>query len=666
MKTKLIDYDKKKPTISRKHEKLTYNLPEIVDGYLPRCEYHARFPAITVMNEPARFNTYFRSDMKALEEVKVTEAKFQGNQEQVKPMMYPKTGNFYNPFHFENYKELVEPSEETRYERKEAYWYDKLLNQKKDLAKYIVDEVKKSNATIELNADYRYPCVLVEIPKPEGLKNVSISTELAGVFLIAIVNCLVYERGINIELHRRSSFDHLRPSIAECDQSLRVSLGLIPKAYADCLVEGIVYTQKLMSKTSIFEVAFVNKSLKDLLDTYNKDIKKKERHVKLQGTLWDTLWSRGDSKGNTFAYQIFRKPIVVEYLIDSIMNECLKDSIDNIFKKTSRLRAAFVTPLINLFDHFELTQQKTLSFVVNEALETYQWEKEECIDDASFWKTVKGFAQAIGVSEEDAQLLVTHKKTTHLHSYFEHMLKEFTFTPIANEAVEDGCGSDSLEEGEFQLDNNKTVELVGKKLITSTGMRAIQLVYAAGKTYLFKEYSADPSKITFSAELMYYETKEALKNFAIPLDLDHETTKSKKKHNITFFDLNHCNSGHYNVMKFIQHINKDDVICVVDVTSATTDEMNTMLEKLLTRRKNLEVIVFVSSGLKNEQGMSDYNPYGSVRIFAKGEDSLDLVYKTIKALEEEAGYAHPLESHLIRKTAKYYGMTPTNESILKF
>ena len=72
----------------------------------------------------------------------------------------------------------------------------------------------------------------------------------------------------------------------------------------------------------------------------------------------------------------------------------------------------------------------------------------------------------------------------------------------------------------------------------------------------------------------------------------------------------------------------------------------------------------VSSGLKNEQAMSDYNPYGCIRIFTRDKKDLKKVYNYLVGFEEEAQYAHPQKSHILRKNAKDAGFTPTNRAIL--
>ena len=78
----------------------------------------------------------------------------------------------------------------------------------------------------------------------------------------------------------------------------------------------------------------------------------------------------------------------------------------------------------------------------------------------------------------------------------------------------------------------------------------------------------------------------------------------------------------------------------------------------------LRVILAVSSGLKNEQAMGDYNPYGTVRIFASSREDCEALYNRLIAFEQFAEYQHPKESHELRKNAKDEGFTPTNDAVI--
>jgi len=637
--------------------------------YFPRSEFHCRYPSLLEMKDPTRWSTYHRSDFKKIVGATKNEFKFKGNQVYIKPGMYAKTGNYRNPFHFNLFKETLKPVKKAITSSGPASWYNRLLERQKKMAAYVVTQVKDKDPDFVINSDNNYTCVLFSLPKPAEEKNPKIWSQLLSGYLIALTNKLAYERGVNIEIVNRSSFGCLRPSVAECGESVRINLGLSPEPYAECVIDAIFYLKKIVQNQDAFKIPFVSKALTKRLNTYNgiKSTKDKTVDIQLKSTLWDTLWAPGDSLNKSFASQIFRKSVVTECLVDLILNGCLDKPLKNLFKDPFKdneaYTKAFVTPLSEILKSIRVVR-KSLSIKLDQkSLKSYEWEAAEQVKDEEFWNLVKEMAERLGATEAEVKSLITNETTEDLHSRFEALVATFVFTPVADNSVEDGNGSDS--EGEGELEIKKTSQTVyAKKIITSTGMRAIQLVHAVARKFLHDRHNADPLNLTFSAKQMYYETNEALSKYPIPINYKHVKCKKRGQRSICFFDVNHCNTTHEEMVDGISLIDKKDRICAVDVTSATTQEIHKTLERLYEERPGLEVVLTISSGLKNEQAMGDYNPYGTIRIFSKDNGFLGAIYDYLVGLEEEAGYLHPKESHLIRKTAKSAGMTPTNAAIL--
>ncbi|MBL7479927.1 hypothetical protein [Legionella bononiensis] len=640
-------------------------LPVSERVFLPRSEFHCRYPSLFEMNDSVRWSTYHRSDFKKIEGTTKDQFKFQGNQDSIKTGMYPKTGNFYNPFHFQSYKKALKPVKKATITSEPALWYDRLLEQQKKMAAYVVAQVKTKDPDFLINADNNYTCVLFSLPKPVREKNPKIWSEFLSVYLIALANTLAYERGINIEMVHRSSFGCLRPSVAECGESVRVNLGLTPKPYADCVIDAIIYLQKIVKNSKAFKIPFKSVALTNTLNNYNekKSTKTKPVNICLKDTLWDTLWAPGDSSNKSFASQMFRKSVVKECLVDLIQNACLEKPLDDLFKDTKAFDKAFVEPVKKVLQSIKLNGQSLSVQLDSEDLKSYEWAKAQKVVDDEFWTLAEEMAERLGVTKREIKTLVSKKVTEDFHSCFEAWVANFIFQPGRDNSVKDGNGSDSEDEGELEI-KGKPQTVHAKKLITATGMRAIQLIHAVSRKYLHDKYKIDPLYLTFSASQMYYETDEALAAHPIPIDYSHDQNKKRVQTNVGFFDVNHCNTTHDEMEDEIALIDKKDRICAIDVTSATTQEIHETLVRLYERRPNLELILTISSGLKNEQAMGDYNPYGTIRIFSKDRESLDTIYDDLVQLEEQAGYLHPKESHLIRKTAKLAGMTPTNASIL--
>lgn len=650
--------------------------------YFPRCEFHSRFTntlsetligtgtsGLFAMNKPTRWASYHRGTKKGLSGVKKGTFAFKGNQPKLENAQAPKTGNFFSPFAFEDYQSAVKGSRARILKTRKASWYNALLKWQKDMAGDIVAKVREKNPAIRINADYGYPCVLVAIPKPAAEKNYNVWSKFVAVYVLAIANRLARERGVNIEMVRRSSFGMLRPAVADCDKSTRISLGLVPKAYAACLVDAIVYTHSLLTNPAPFQMPFTSIRLEKTLAAYNEanSTDTKTVAIALQPTLWESLWANGDAGNRSFATQFFRKKLVSEYLIDLILKAHPQKSVDEIFKSPRLLKQTFAIPLTTLFKAFRAVRKPNgkMALPINVdafTLSTFNWSHNLHLDEPEFWDISRRFAQQINAPKVKTGKLCPGFRLDGFHLFFEQYLKDFFFNPPEKLAAVDGYGSDSDCELTFVYPKDVSLDIFGKKLITATGMRAIQLAYAACRLYLGKKHRVDALKIGFDAQDMYYETATALKSHAIPIPEGDERTDRGRQHAIGFFDVNHCNTSHRKGPKF--PLGPHDRVFVLDTTSATTVEIHEQLLELLQTRPKLEVILTVSSGLKNEQGMSDYNPYGTVRMFARKEAHCDWMYKCLVRLEEAADYLHPATSHWLRRTAKEAGMTPTNREIM--
>ncbi|KTD32341.1 hypothetical protein Lmor_2279 [Legionella moravica] len=649
--------------------------------YHPRCEFRTRFTSEISMNvkgtQPSgffamddrkRWVTYHRSVSKKLEGVTSNLLAFAGNNKKTTRGQNPKTGNFFNPFKFTAYQSAIKGSDKPDFDPYYQGWlYDKLLKWQKSMAKDIVRQVHARNPDIQINADHGYPCVLLAIPKPPNEKNEKIWSRLVGMYLLAISNRLARERGINIEMVRRSSFGALRPSITDCGKSTRISLGLVPGVYANnILIDAILFTHSLLTQPDkYFNMPLILKRLENTLETYNQGLSSK-KSVSLKETLWDTLWARGDSNGPSFASQFFRKEIVPEYLIDQMLLMHPEKTLEMIFRNERWCRETFAHPLARIFGAFHLNKKGQLAIDEKKLnLQTFDWYHERPVYDPAFQILLLDFALQTGMSTKNlASLRGPGLLLHHLHNYFENYLMSFFFNlPIAL-AAKDGFGSDSDCEASIDIsDDQETLTVFSKKFITATGMRAIQMAYAIARMYLIEKHHMDTLEISFNAQNMYYETDEALtEKHSIPILVTEKRTVRGKQQCIGFFDQNHCNASQSEAPKY--EFGRNDKVFVLDITSSTTKEIGKQLLSSWETRPGLEVILTVSSGLKNEQGMSDYNPYGTVRIFARSRAVCDWLYLQLVQCESAADYKHPAASHWMRRTAKAAGMTPTNAKIL--
>lgn len=328
------------------------------------------------------------------------------------------------------------------------------------------------------------------------------------------------------------------------------------------------------------------------------------------------------------------------------------------------MKRAFATPFLKILQAYTLKDE---SLTINDSQMkhlSFKWTDSSKIEDRSFWLIFDDFATIIGADKTDINQFITSGTTDRLYNYLDSLTQQFYFNPsVTVDCATDGYGSDSECDEDLESDNEDST-VYAKKLITATGMRAIQLAYAVARLYLTERHRVNPDNYTVSSQYMYYETFEAIKKHSIPVSPNEENATLKKHSGIAFFDNNFCNTDHKPTKKLLTEILPTDYICIVDVTCSTTDEMNMLLKDIFAKKK-IKVVLFVSSGLKNEQSMSDLNPYGTVRIFALNKADCDYIYEQLTDLEDEAKYKHPKESHLLRLQAKRYGMTPTNKCILQ-
>lgn len=650
MKLKL-ERDEKQQLVSTKK-------PQVI---LPRSVYHTRFPSFFEKNTDVPFNTYHRSAAKKLQGTKVKEFTFMGNQINEKNGMYPKTGNFNSPFKFDSYKQAVHAQDKPVSETPTALWYDKLLNYQKTSAQWMVTKLKKAT-NLQVNSDHAYPCILVSINQPlPAEKNIKIWTNFISIYLIAICNKLADEKGLNIELVRRSSFDAVRPSVAECGKSLRISLGMSPKAYHQCVFEGLKYLEKLFENSDVFNVAVdPSGNVKKTLDSYNK---KRNANVELKDNLWATLWANGDCKNRSFATQIFRREHVVEVLIDKIYANFGEQKLKTIFNSMDLKKTCFATPMVDFFASLHCDQKALSTHLADTQLIKFSWNNLSCLEEPLFWTMIQEYGKALGANEFEINQLCSSKNLAELYQHLECWLANFTFFPRKYDNVEDGYGSDSDVEEDVDI-KEQTRTIVAKKFITATGMRAIQLSFAVAKRFLEDNYNTEATCIQVNADKMYYETDEAIHAHPIEyaLKLDAQDVGPQKR--LNFFDLNHCNAQQLSEKKNLVEVARTDRICVLDTTSATTEEMATNILRIWKNAPKLRVILTVSSGLKNEQAMGDYNPYGTIRIFASSREDCEAIYHLLMAFEQLGKYKHPKESHYLRKNAKDDGFTPTNDAVI--
>jgi len=323
------------------------------DFLRPRCEFYSRYKHTSIYPNPnlnpKRLRHYSRSDdsphyrgASAAEKkeikfipVPLTSAKKQDSLE-------AHTGGFANPYHLKKYADKIRPEQaDASTPSVSSLVYDDILAYKKQICKYIADKYQK-------HADRRggmviyaneYPCILVQFNYRTDDKNVEKKdldkfyeryNYMLTSYLIAIVDYLAFKQGIYIEMLGRSSFGHNNPTVDVTKISFRINVGLIPKVYADIIVDGLIKLYnlfKLIEETD--EHLLMDSQLRAELNDgrlENKVDKKKDKSFdapELPYTYWEALWVKGSrgKQGKIMISELFeRDGYRAELLTNLVLN----------------------------------------------------------------------------------------------------------------------------------------------------------------------------------------------------------------------------------------------------------------------------------------------------------------------------------------------------------
>lgn len=260
-------------------------------------------------------------------------------------------------------------------------------------------------------------------------------------------------------------------------------------------------------------------------------------------------------------------------------------------------------------------------------------------------------------------------------------------------------GSDSETEASSFV---KAKSIFAKKVIVANGMLAINLSYYAARSAIYLldainemaddddvdevfinhhwEMDACSRKMSVNCHNTYFETISGdPKN---PLCLDSATNppvhRKDAKADILMFDLNSFKADFIaqkaNLREQLEIT--QPMVVVLDHTSSTTSEIRNAIKTVYEVQPSVCMVLLVTSGLKNEQGGADNNPYGKLTILSladKGEKNTltNFIYDEITALRSPDTDVKlskkallPKAAHAIRHSYKDRGFTTTAHSIL--
>lgn len=679
----------------------------------PRCEYYARFEGTSYfkMHESKYWHTYHRSEgtrfFNSFNAKKRENTQYRDGNLSISPKghnsYFSHTGGYYNPYKRKSYADNVLKNDSLY--QLDSDLYNKILIYKNKICEEVVCKCNELNKNPQLEKPIiyhhnDYPCIMVNMPfsicnDPEQQQYLIMS------YFVAIVNDEAFNTKIPIELVLRSSFGHNLPSVDATAPSFRINVGIVPKKYTQVLADSL---HKLFQ---LFQMLTNDKNLQHLKITqetqqrlkreiqdyieyhkenyalnkekYDEEIKKHKEMkdeeqektkkprkpkepalVDVKEHCWYSLGCAGDSSGKEIVSQFFREPYYVDLFANYIM-EVINAGNKDFFNKVELAEK----PIDRMFEHLTYKGKSASMNNTKDGIKTplavlkeqqrQKWNSDEDSELASddwFWHLIEDISKGLNAHKD---FEARKRKILGLYSFLEEINTRFITGSYTKDKTESGMGSSSATEAEGELKQEK---LYAKKVIFPTGMMAVNAAYYCAQKFLKKD------KPTACCNNMYYETDWKIGSAKGCLGLAQNSPSERKngKCDVLFFDLNHCDSKNDGTTILLKAELKRTTpkAVVLDYASSTTQQVRQAIQESF--QSGVELVLLVSSGLKNEQCGADNNPYGTLRIISRNKESCDNSYNLLRGLSQD--HALSAQAHQIRKAYKARGFVPRNRDFL--
>lgn len=549
----------------------------------------------------------------------------------------------------------------------DASLYNHLLKYRQATCQKIVNELQHLEH-IKVNYHHEYPCLMIHIQKS------SVFTELhkpstpaleawAGFllnYMLGAINASAKIENIPIEMVRRASFGFLSPTLAPTDESIRLNVGIIPEAYMGLIVTTLLKMDNMLGKlkNEIANTLIMPDDHWFKSEKFRKYRSKKANHP-LQN-LVQLLWEPVDN-GNQTTLQNIMRTAHAQDGIHKIVFEALSANPDDDADAMKRAISWSIDQLALIKGKLSCKQSDDISFKIKFNKKTVT----DISDDHDFWQCIDRIHENILKLPSKITMLntaLTMIKTAHDEGELYHLYAKLEALQDAMliqagyqaEALapEDGYGSDSEEEYEF--DDKK---IHARKIIVSNGMRSILCALIGA--------SLDKKALDVFIDKAYYEVPAGLDLMKPVNGITVKRMTKPSEASITMIDATPCITNgkpqkKITLLKEEERTQVNNSIMIVDITSATTDAMNSYVKAFAASRSPL--LCLVGSGTKNEQFGADANSYGTIRFFSKNTNTIDEALRTIHTLEDPI--RSPI-SHQHRRLMKAAGAVPTNKAILR-
>src|SRR3989339_394502 len=666
----------------------------ITDIHLfPRSEYYTRFHGTTAfaMNEPAYWGTYHRSESSRFFSIAGSRKNAQFSSPCVKKAtgthsFYAHTGGFHSPFTVSEYSDAFKLEKQVPEGRVNVR--DHLLLYKNRMAKVVVASFARLEANEQKMGMYNvrrivytennYPCVLINLPV---LNPVAVKTEATRYWakhpkpfqrlllcsFIALLNVEAMRANIPIEMVLRASFGHNLPSVCETNNTFRINVGVIPKCYAELIGKALHLLNQSInaitdksSPTAPFDVKFLAQVRHYNATKLKEKIKKNDRYKTLRGTgdfqeaelsdaafeglysqfcsankekgtkgssrfqpvilkgktIWQVIRQAGDSMGKSVLDECFRQEGTEDWFANQVMEALLAGSTNPIETALSELLKCIT------YNAKVTMNYKKIHNDLNKPKKSFA-----SLSFKRFYKDDSDFSEITNILFDG---LCAARPNNALYSELEHAGTNLFITAKGNQIVQEApdYGSDSEFEDELTDEEMpKRSHISHRKLRVCAGMKAILLAQYGALSYF---HTQGITRYRQNIQQMYYEVEDALKLVDINQPVINKV-RSTMGSNILHFDLNHCNATNSADNRTLKEKLAvfNSAIVILDYTSATTLAVKEALRQCFSR-ENVKLVMLVDSGLKNNQGGLDINPYGEVRICARNRKIVKTVSDMVR------------------------------------
>ena len=511
--------------------------------------------------------------------------------------------------------------------------YNGLLRYKNYICNYVFNEINRKShklRTIKVNHFNEYPCIMVYL-ESKTIMHANLTTPseaafeswvdfLISYFIASVNHKVIEQQGLQIEMERRSSFGYLTPTISPTGKSMRINLGVVPRWYADLLVDCLIDFDTLLAEKILNrqQLPTISENMFYGSKKHLDYLKGKYPPQKLTNLL-QVLWAQAELSGKTTLQNIVRTPYALDGIAAVVFNELKNGDQHHAFNQG----LSWAIEQLTVDEKLSFKQMNTpISYKSQVNLTTDPLDK-----DVAFWKIIaliissfkKTSDEILHEAIEGVEYCHQENDINHLY-YFLEQCCELTFVSAIHQAkdnlIADGYGSNS--DTESVVNDQK---LYAKKVIMHNGMRAIWTAVIAATQYLQDR----KMRCNLCLDSSYYEAPLGLKLICGLHDLTTiSVVKNSSEANTLLFDLNACiTNGNPN----LDYRTDDNKILILDATSSSTDTVMTHVHRFASTRA--AILFVVDSGFKHQQIFSDKNQYGTIRVFTRDKKLCNQIYEKI-------------------------------------